>query len=131
MISAVNVVIIDDKRRVLIAKRSSDRPMPDKWEFPGGKLEQDEGLESCGIREIKEELELDVLIGTYLGCEELEYEGKMYCIHFYTATLADQNQAICLHAHTQAQWVRYDALDHYDLPARRFESVKKLEVILA
>ena len=32
--------------------------MPNKWEFPGGKLEKDETLKECGIREIKEEQSL-------------------------------------------------------------------------
>lgn len=52
------VILKDDK--VLITQRKSGGNQEFKWEFPGGKLEKGESPEKCLIREIKEELNLDI-----------------------------------------------------------------------
>jgi 8-oxo-dGTP diphosphatase len=62
----VNVVLvaacalIDADRRVLIAQRPEGKPMSGLWEFPGGKVEAGEAPETSLIRELKEELGIDV-----------------------------------------------------------------------
>ena len=67
-IIAVNVAIINQQNKVLIAKRPADKPMPNKWEFPGGKIEHGETPEECLTRELKEEFDIDVTIGEgYFG----------------------------------------------------------------
>ena len=48
--------LIDADRRVLIAQRPEGKPMAGLWEFPGGKVEQDETPEETLIRELREEL---------------------------------------------------------------------------
>jgi len=52
--------LIDADGRVLIAQRPDDKPMAGLWEFPGGKIEQNERPEEALIRELKEELGIDV-----------------------------------------------------------------------
>jgi 8-oxo-dGTP diphosphatase len=52
--------LIDADGRVLIARRPEGKPMAGLWEFPGGKVEVDERLEPCLIRELKEELDIRV-----------------------------------------------------------------------
>jgi 8-oxo-dGTP diphosphatase len=54
------IILKDDK--VLSAQRSESMSLPLKWEFPGGKTEKDESPEECLIREIREELNLDIEI---------------------------------------------------------------------
>lgn len=53
----LGVVLIREKKLLLV--RQNDRPF---WVFPGGTLEVEEGLEECAIREMKEEIDLDVSI---------------------------------------------------------------------
>jgi 8-oxo-dGTP diphosphatase len=52
--------LIDADGRVLIAERPAGKPMAGLWEFPGGKIEAGERPEICLIRELKEELGIDV-----------------------------------------------------------------------
>jgi 8-oxo-dGTP diphosphatase len=54
------VALIDADGRVLMAKRPEGKTLAGLWEFPGGKVETNEGLEAALIRELKEELDIDV-----------------------------------------------------------------------
>ena len=50
------LVLVDQDGRVLICERSKGKFMEGFWEFPGGKLEKNETPENCLVREIKEEI---------------------------------------------------------------------------
>jgi 8-oxo-dGTP diphosphatase len=54
------VALIDADGRVLIAKRPEGKALAGLWEFPGGKVAADETPEAALIRELKEELGIDV-----------------------------------------------------------------------
>jgi 8-oxo-dGTP diphosphatase len=54
------VALIDADGRVLLAKRPEGKTLAGLWEFPGGKVEDGETPESAVIRELKEELGIDV-----------------------------------------------------------------------
>lgn len=52
--------LIDIDGRLLLAERTAGKPMAGLWEFPGGKIHDGEQPETCLIRELKEELGIDV-----------------------------------------------------------------------
>ena len=54
------VALIDADGRVLMAKRPEGKSLAGLWEFPGGKVEEGERPETALIRELKEELGIDV-----------------------------------------------------------------------
>ena len=56
----VAVALIDSDGRVLLAKRPEGKTLAGLWEFPGGKIEGDERPETALIRELKEELGINV-----------------------------------------------------------------------
>lgn len=58
LVAAVALVDIDG--RLLIARRPEGKPMAGLWEFPGGKVEAGERPETALLRELKEELGIDV-----------------------------------------------------------------------
>jgi 8-oxo-dGTP diphosphatase len=60
LVLAAAVALVDADGRVLITKRPEGKPLPGLWEFPGGKVEPGERPEMALIRELKEELAIDV-----------------------------------------------------------------------
>jgi 8-oxo-dGTP diphosphatase len=60
MLLVVAVALVDADGRVLIAKRPEGKTLAGLWEFPGGKVEDGERPETALIRELKEELSIDV-----------------------------------------------------------------------
>ncbi|MGY0040798.1 NUDIX domain-containing protein [Pedobacter sp. NJ-S-72] len=62
MIDVSCALIISHEGQILVAQRSLNMHLPLKWEFPGGKVEPGESAEDCLIREIREELAVEIKI---------------------------------------------------------------------
>jgi 8-oxo-dGTP diphosphatase len=60
MLLVVAVALVDADGRVLLGKRPEGKALAGLWEFPGGKVETGERPEAALIRELKEELSIDV-----------------------------------------------------------------------
>lgn len=73
----VTAAIIRCEGRVLLARRPlKARVEAGKWEFPGGKVEPGEQPEACLVREIREELDLDIVVDRYFDHSAFSYEGE-------------------------------------------------------
>jgi len=59
-------IILDDKQRILIARRKDEAMLGGLWEFPGGGVEAGESIEDCIRRELNEELGIETRIGPHL-----------------------------------------------------------------
>ena len=70
----VTAAIMDRGGRILIAQRKPTGKLPNKWEFPGGKVEDGETTEECLKREMAEEFGIEVIVGEYLGDSVYHYE---------------------------------------------------------
>ena len=64
MITITAAILMKDNR-ILIAQRKHSDKLPGKWEFPGGKIEDNETPEECLKRELKEELNIDISIKAF------------------------------------------------------------------
>tara|TARA_B100000214_G_C23859430_1_gene577337 strand:- start:68 stop:481 length:414 start_codon:yes stop_codon:yes gene_type:complete len=60
LVTVSALVLLDQDKRILISERPKGKFMQGFWEFPGGKLEKGENPEICLIREIKEEIGVDL-----------------------------------------------------------------------
>lgn len=69
----VTCAIIEHNNKVLVTQRSEKMALPLKWEFPGGKIEKNETAEACLIREILEELDINIKIKKQLNSNTHEY----------------------------------------------------------
>lgn len=59
----VSVAIIEKNEQILLCQRKRNSKYALKWEFPGGKVKENESLEECLKRELKEELNIGVEVG--------------------------------------------------------------------
>ena len=64
----VVAAIIKQEDKILIARRKKGKHLEFKWEYPGGKLENNEEENDALKRELKEEFSIEATIGRYLTC---------------------------------------------------------------
>jgi 8-oxo-dGTP diphosphatase len=101
-------VILRPDGGFLLGQRAADTFYPGYWEFPGGKVEPGETPRQALVRELHEELEIDVLAATPWIVREHVYEHAHVRLHFFRVTqwageLRD-------HVHAALAWQRPDAL---------------------
>jgi len=84
------------------------------WEFPGGKQEENESLEACLEREIKEELGMEVQAGKHILTIDHDYESQSISLHlFECAEIRGEPRAL---ESPEIKWVRPQELSQYRLP---------------
>ncbi|HNZ86538.1 MAG TPA: NUDIX domain-containing protein [bacterium] len=74
--------IIEDEKLLLLYK-----DIDDYWEFPGGKVEEDESISEAALRETMEEIGCKVKILKHLVAIEFEKNGKTYVSHKFLANI--------------------------------------------
>jgi len=104
------ILIKDD--HVLIAKRKSGDHLENKWEFPGGKIERNETPKQCLKRELKEELDIDVSVGEYVGSSIYHYDYISIELLAYRTYWEGGN--ISLKDHDDFKWISLEQLDEYN-----------------
>jgi 8-oxo-dGTP diphosphatase len=95
-----------------------------KYEFPGGKVEAGEAREEALIREIKEELELDIQVQEHFLTVEHEYPDFKITMHSFLCQAGEAQ--ITLHEHIAYQWLPAHQLLVLDWAAADIPFVSKL-----
>lgn len=110
----VAAALIFRDSKLLIARRPEGVHLAGLWEFPGGKREQGESFESCLQREIREELDCDVEVGSLVFQNVHSYSEKTVDIRFYHCTLTKgEPRAIECDA---LEWVTKDRVAEFSFP---------------
>lgn len=110
----VVAALIEKDTKVLLAKRSTgDINVLGKWEFPGGKVEQDENEFDAIEREIKEEFELTIKAKEFITNNVCEYPTKVVDLRLYKCDYVSGE--FNLHDHSEYKWVDKDELLEFDL----------------
>ncbi len=133
MIEVSCAIIRNDDEQILVVQRGLETDHPLKWEFPGGKVDPGESYEDCIVREIDEELSLDVIIIGSLDSVEHDYGHKQVrLIPFICDTLMDLP---VLAEHVDFKWVDAGELgdidfSEADIPvARAYASIHNPEKV--
>ncbi len=111
----VTCAILITGTKVLLAKRGSGHIRGGLWEFPGGKLQNGETLEDCIIREIREELGVDIEVVNRCQTVGFSYPDRTINLHpFYCSIIKGKPVAL---VHEKIEWVEISRLDYMDLCA--------------
>ena len=81
-------ILLDQRGRVLICQRPDHVSLPGLWEFPGGKRHSGETLEQCVVRELREELEIEVRPVEALSPIQHDYPFARVHLHPFLCTHA-------------------------------------------
>ncbi len=107
-------VIWDDRGQLLITQRHAKGMLGGLWEFPGGKQEPGETLEACLVREIEEELGIQIEVGAKLVAVPHTYTHLKITLHaFECRWIAGTPQALDVAAWA---WVETTDLGQYAFP---------------
>ena len=108
VIDVTCALIIDNQNRLLAAQRSEIMSLPLKWELPGGKIEPNETAEECLVREIKEELDIEIEILKKLPSNRHTYPNII--VNLIPFISKHVSGAITLKEHANYRWLNGNEL---------------------
>jgi 8-oxo-dGTP diphosphatase len=120
----VTAAILQEDGKVFIARRKGGKNLAGKWEFPGGKIEAGETPEDSLVRELAEELDMRVSVGSFL-CRTTFTEGPID-LELLAYRVTRLGGGPVLREHDAAAWVEPSALPTYDLADSDRRVVEKL-----
>ena len=110
----VAAALVFSEGKLLISQRKEEVHLGGLWELPGGKLESNETYEACVIREVREELGVDIEVSYKFEEVEHRYTDKSVYIKFFICRLIKGRpkaiQCSCFH------WINRDELSKYNFP---------------
>ncbi|HKL67289.1 MAG TPA: (deoxy)nucleoside triphosphate pyrophosphohydrolase [Bacteroidales bacterium] len=113
MLKVACAIIRNDDDLVLVVQRDKDTDHPLEWEFPGGKIRRGESEGDAVIREIDEELSMDIVIVESL--EPVEYNYGFKKIKLFPLVCDTLTDKPLLHEHSDFRWVKAPELEAVDL----------------
>ena len=96
-------IIRDARGNILATQRSMSMSLPLKWEFPGGKVESGETYEQAIIREISEELSINILV--IKGLEEVRHEYPEVIVTLIPFLCSITDGQLKLNEHHAFNWI--------------------------
>lgn len=120
----VTAAIIKSGNRILIAQRKKGSHLEMKWEFPGGKLENGESPEECLQREIKEELNLNIIVKDIFHVVSYNYDIRNIVMLCYMCEVLS-GQPECIECN-DFRWITVDDMKNYDFAPADLSVVEKL-----
>lgn len=99
--------------KYLLAKRNKNKSLGGKWEFAGGKVENNESYQEALRRELLEEFGVDFTIGKFLGSNRHQYPNIN--IHLHAFLVSCHITHLASKDHEEVRWVKKDELLSYDL----------------
>jgi 8-oxo-dGTP diphosphatase len=104
----VACAIIERDGLVFAAQRSRSMRMPLKWEFPGGKIEPEEGPEACLHRELLEELGICVTVKRAMSTLTHRYRAFTVTLHPFVCEILSGEMT--LNEHRAVVWLKPEEL---------------------
>lgn len=113
MVVEVTCAIIEKDGKVFAVQRGEHMSLAYKWEFPGGKVEPEETHWECLVRELREELEIDIDVWEKLPFSDQAYPERIIRLIPFICTIKE-GQEINLTEHNAMAWLEPENLTSLD-----------------
>ena len=112
----VSIALINEVNEILLSKRPKKKHLEGYWEFPGGKIETNEAPEQALIREIKEELNIDINNKCIapLSFSEFDYKEFQLLLLLYVCRRWEGDPMSM--ENNELKWVKPNMLRKYKMP---------------
>ena len=112
----VSIALINNENEILLSKRPQNKHLSGFWEFPGGKVEEGETPEKALIREVKEELNIDINNKCIapLSFSEFDYNNFQLLLLLYICRRWDGVPMSM--ENNKLEWVKPNMLRDYKMP---------------
>ncbi len=120
----VSAALIFREGKLLITQRHAKSHLGGLWEFPGGKREAAETFEQCLVREIREELGIEISVGSLF--EEISHDYPEKSVHlkfFICKIISGEPQPLDC---ADVKWIVKSELANFEFPAADAQLLKKL-----
>ena len=125
LLHVVAAIVCDDSGRVLLSKRPAHKHQGGLWEFPGGKVEPEESSWQALVREIQEEIGLNVVHGALFETIQHDYPDQSVLLEFWRVDEFD-GEALGMEGQ-MVEWARIDELHQYSFPVANQSIVAALQ----
>ena len=122
----VAAAIITHNHQIFATQRGYGE-FKDGWEFPGGKMEPGETPQQALMREIREELDTEIEVGSLVETAEYDYPNFHPTMHCFLCTI--RSGELVLKEHEAAKWLTRAELDSVDWLPADVKVVEKLKVL--
>jgi 8-oxo-dGTP diphosphatase len=108
---------------LLVTRRQPGVHLAGHWEFPGGKCEPGESLPACLARELREELDVEVIVGAEIFATAHQYPDRLVELHFLRCDLRGEPAP---QLGQEVRWVAREALTGLAFPPADQELIRIL-----
>ena len=122
----VVAALIQRGDELLICQRAADKPMPLKWEFPGGKVEPGEVLRAALARELEEELGISATIGREVGALHFVYRKEEFAVELRFFKVDEFKGEVQNRVFADIRWEKLSKLADYDFLEADLELVRQI-----
>ena len=119
----VSAAVVERNSQYLVTRRLRGTHLEGFWEFPGGKCEEGESHTQCLVREIREELGIDVTVGEKLLAVVHEYRERTVELHFFRCAVHGEPQPLL---GQEIRWISRRELKMLDFPPADAELIEVL-----
>jgi 8-oxo-dGTP diphosphatase len=119
----VTAAVIERDGRFLLTRRQAGVHLAGQWEFPGGKCDAGESLAVCMVRELREELAVEALVGEEILTTTHAYPERRVELHFLRCSVSGAPRP---QQGQQMQWVSRAELGGLEFPPADTELIRIL-----
>ena len=121
----VVAAVIKKNNLYFIAQRNRNKHFAYYWEFPGGKVDNQETFENALKREIKEELSINIRVFNHIASEKHKDEKIDVNVHYFLCEPLNEN--IILSEHEDMKWLQKNDLTQFKMAPGDSKIIKYLE----